>query len=176
MNEVELRKVRPEDILAILSLSRQTFIETFGPVNSAENLQKYLSVSLTHETLAEELKNENSSFYFAVYQDRNVGYLKINSGDAQTEPQGDKALEIERIYVLKEFQGYKIGLLLMEFAIDFARKSSMEYIWLGVWEENVKAINFYTKYGFSTFDSHEFILGNSIQTDILMKCEVESSL
>jgi ribosomal protein S18 acetylase RimI-like enzyme len=44
--------------------------------------------------------------------------------------------------------------------------------WLGVWEDNHRAIRFYEKNGFEKFDSHPFILGESKQTDLLMKLRI----
>lgn len=98
-----------------------------------------------------------------------IGYLKLNVGQFQTEIKDDKALEIERIYVLKEYHGKKIGQILYAKAIKVATEISAEYVWLGVWEENQRAISFYKKNGFIEFDKHIFKLGNDEQTDIMMK-------
>jgi ribosomal protein S18 acetylase RimI-like enzyme len=98
-----------------------------------------------------------------------IGYLKLNFGQAQTELQDEKALEIERIYLLKEFHGKNVGQLLYDKALQIARQKNVDYVWLGVWEENRRAINFYTKNGFVEFDKHIFKLGNEEQTDKMMK-------
>jgi ribosomal protein S18 acetylase RimI-like enzyme len=84
----------------------------------------------------------------------------------------DKALEIERIYVLKDFYGKKVGQLLYEKAIELAKQVKSDYVWLGVWEENQRAISFYKKNGFEEFDKHIFKLGNDEQTDIMMKLQI----
>ena len=42
-----------------------------------------------------------------------------------------------------------------------------------VWEENLRAIRFYEKNGFKTFDKHVFRLGSDEQTDIMMKLELK---
>ncbi|MEY4459269.1 MAG: hypothetical protein RIT38_474, partial [Bacteroidota bacterium] len=93
-------------------------------------------------------------------------------GASQTELKDNTALEIERIYVAKAFHGKKIGQLLYDKAIEVAKVKMVEYIWLGVWEENHRAINFYTKNGFVAFDKHIFVLGEDAQTDIMMKLEL----
>ncbi len=172
MNRIQIRKAAPQDINALLDLSRQTFMETFEAVNTQQDLHQYLSDNLNTVKLTSELNNENSNFYFAIFEDQNIGYLKINFGDAQTEIKGDHGLEIERIYVFREYQGKKVGFFLLNFAVEIGRKLGMKYIWLGVWEENLKAINFYKKVGFWQFDSHMFKLGDSMQTDIMMKMEL----
>ncbi len=46
---------------------------------------------------------------------------------------------------------------------------NLPWLWLGVWEKNEPAILFYEKQGFVPFDTHGFMLGNDLQTDILMR-------
>ncbi|MFD0793827.1 GNAT family N-acetyltransferase [Mucilaginibacter litoreus] len=116
-----------------------------------------------------ELSNPNSEFHFAIIDNQPVAYLKLNFGDAQTELQDTNALEIERIYVLQQHQGLKIGKQLLEFAIQKAADNGLLYLWLGVWEHNLKAQKFYKYHGFEVFDSHQFVLGKDEQTDLLMK-------
>ena len=115
------------------------------------------------------MNHPDSEFFIAWEVEAPVGYLKINTGQAQTEPQGDTALEIERIYVLKAYHGKKVGQLLYEQALDMAQQQNKSLIWLGVWEENPRAIRFYEKNGFIAFDKHIFKFGDDQQTDILMK-------
>lgn len=172
MEKFEIRRVTSEDISALRKIGRQTFSETFSEFNSEENMTKYLDHRFSLEKLSEELRNKDSQFYFALTGDRIVGYLKLNTGKAQTELQDDKAIEIERIYVIREFLGRKVGQLLYEAALKIAREKKSAYVWLGVWEKNMRALNFYRKNGFVEFDKHIFILGDSRQTDFLMKLEL----
>ena len=132
-------------------------------------MRKYLNEGFSIEKLTAELKNENSVFYFALSENNIIGYLKINFGVSQTELNDEKALEIERIYVSKEYHGKKVGQVLYDKAIQIANESNVNYVWLGVWEENQRAIRFYEKNGFVEFDKHIFNLGNDEQTDIMMK-------
>ena len=88
---------------------------------------------------------------------------------AQTELKDEISLEIERIYVKKAHQGKKVGQVLFERALETARLQNKTYLWLGVWEENLKAIRFYEKNGFVAFDKHIFKFGEDEQTDIMMK-------
>ena len=169
MKNLTLEQITTKEVLQLQKIGRQTFIETFSDANTAENMQLYLEEGFSVEKLTAELMDKNASFYFAKLDSQAIGYLKLNIGSAQTELKDEKALEIERIYVLKEFHGLKVGQFLFDHAVQIAKKNRMEYIWLGVWEENKKAINFYKKNGFTAFDKHQFVLGNEIQTDIMMK-------
>jgi diamine N-acetyltransferase len=175
MNEIEIKKIGVPDIEQLQIIGRQTFFETFADGNTEENMQKYLEEGFTVDKLTSELTNPNSEFYFALFDNKIIGYLKINFGQAQTELKDQKALEIERIYVLKEFHGKKVGQILYDKAFDIAKQTSVDYLWLGVWEENPRAINFYKKNGFVEFDKHIFKLGTDEQTDIMMKLQLDKS-
>lgn len=164
-----IKKVNKTEVEQLQSLSRQTFAETFSDSNSKENMNKYLAENLSIEKLSEELNNENSHFFFIKDGERNIGYLKLNMGPSQTEMKDETALEIERIYVIQEYQGKKVGQQLYEKAIQVAKEKKAQYVWLGVWEENHKAIQFYNKNGFQVFDKHVFVLGDEKQTDLMMR-------
>lgn len=169
---MKIRKINIDDLEALRNLSIQTFKETFEEVNTEEDMQKYLLENLSIEKLKSELENPNSEFYFAENNDEILGYLKLNFKDAQTEKVEENHFEIERIYVLKRFLGQKIGQILFDKAIEIGREKNLEYVWLGVWEENHRAIKFYEKNGFEIFGKHDFVLGEDVQTDLLMKMKI----
>ena len=169
MNTLQIRQANLVDLAALQAMGRKTFAETFAANNSAENLAAYLEEGFLEEKLRAELQNENSQFYFAEIDGEVLGYLKVNYAEAQTEAQDPDALEIERIYVLKEYHGKKVGALLYEQALAIAKERKAPYIWLGVWEENPRAIRFYQKLGFLEFGEHIFQLGDDAQRDVLMK-------
>jgi ribosomal protein S18 acetylase RimI-like enzyme len=174
MKGVDIKEVRISDVNKLQEIGKQTFSETFSSGNSEENMMSYLAEGFSIEKLKAELDDPNSEFYFAWYNDDVIGYLKLNFGNSQTELKDSRALEIERIYVLKEFHGKDVGQLLYDKAIKVATQKNAEYVWLGVWEENPRAINFYKKNGFDEFDKHIFKLGDDEQTDIMMKLQLGS--
>ncbi len=176
MNTVILHKASLSDLEELQKISRQTFHETFADDNTEDNMQKYLSEGFSIGKLTTEITNPNSEFYLATSNNKTIGYLKINSGQSQTELKDSKAIEVERIYVLKEFHGKNVGQLLYNKALEIAHQKNVDYIWLGVWEKNPRAIRFYKKNGFMEFDKHVFILGEDEQTDILMKLEINNNL
>jgi diamine N-acetyltransferase len=173
MENIIITKGTLNDIESLKTIGQQTFLETFSEENTEENMKKYLEAEFAYEKLKEQLENENSEFYFAAIDKKVIGYLKLNFGPSQTELKDDNAIEIERIYVLKEFQGRKVGQLLYRKAIEIATLSGADYVWLGVWEKNLKAIQFYKKNGFVEFDKHIFMLGEDKQTDIMMKLPLD---
>ncbi|PQA93195.1 GNAT family N-acetyltransferase [Chryseobacterium shigense] len=169
MENININKVTSEDLDQLQIIGRKTFGETFSESNTAENMAKYLEEGFSKEKLIAELNDSDSVFYFAVCENNTIGYLKMNFGKSQTELKDGKGAEIERIYVLKEFHGRKAGQKLYEKALEIAAESNSDYVWLGVWEKNPRAISFYKKNGFAEFDRHVFVLGDDAQTDIMMK-------
>ena len=152
------------DVSILRGIARDTFTETFSEANKAERFSE--------DQLARELSNPDSFFYVAEVNGHIVGYLKLNTAHAQTEPQAADALEIERIYVLGSYHGGGVGQALYHHAMSVAEDRKASYVWLGVWEHNHRALRFYEKNGFIAFGTHIFQLGNDQQTDILMKKSV----
>jgi diamine N-acetyltransferase len=169
---MKIRKVNLKDLELLREIGKQTFAETFSSANSEENMTEYLKKGFSTEKLKTELTDKNAEFYFAELDNKVIGYLKVNFGQSQTEIKDENSLEIERIYVLKEFHGKKVGQILYDKAIELAKDKNLENVWLGVWEENPRAIRFYEKNGFVAFDKHIFKLGNDEQTDIMMKLKL----
>ncbi len=164
INSAHLRELR--------SIAIQTFEETFAATNSRENMDHYYARCFNEQVLREEVQHPDSWWYFIESGGALAGYLKVNVGQAQTELQEEDGFEVERIYVLKEFHGTGVGAALMEFAIQFGREKGKKYLWLGVHEENVRALRFYEKFGLQAFDDHVFMMGKQPQRDVLMRMEL----
>lgn len=129
----------------------------------------YVERAFSTGQILTELRRPGSAFYFAETAGAISGYLKVNTGTAQSEQFSGDTLEIERIYVNADRQGEGTGKALLEFAIAEARRQGREAVWLGVWERNLKAIAFYRRKGFIPFGTHNFAIGKDAQTDILMR-------
>jgi diamine N-acetyltransferase len=169
MNQMEVYQVQKSDLLALQEISRQTFFDTFAEVNTHEDMNHYLEVNLSMEQLTLELSNPSTSFYFAKNGNEILAYLKLNEVEAQTEKRDIPSMEIERIYVRKEFQNRGVGQFLLDFSLQLTKYKQLKLIWLGVWEHNVSAIRFYARNRFQFFGKHSFMLGSDEQTDLLME-------
>ncbi|AYL95881.1 GNAT family N-acetyltransferase [Mucilaginibacter celer] len=164
-----IKKLTLVDAETLLAFSRDTFFDFFAAANKPEDMEAYASTAFTLSKIEAELNNPDSCFFFAMLNDEIAGYLKLNYRSAQTEFRDPASLEVERIYVSRQHHGKKIGHRLLDFALNEASGQNLQYVWLGVWEHNQKAIGFYTRHGFEPFGSHEFLLGTDRQTDLLMK-------
>ncbi|MFS0788871.1 GNAT family N-acetyltransferase [Shouchella sp. 1P09AA] len=165
---VTIKACTTNDLKELQELSIETFNDTFKQQNSPENMADYLNKAFTLEKLNEEMSNRFSNFYFLFYKNNLAGYLKINTGEAQSEMMDNDSLEIERIYIKKNYQKHGLGKHLYNLAINSALDKNKNNVWLGVWEKNDNAIAFYQKMGFSQTGSHSFFMGDEEQTDIIM--------
>ncbi len=168
----QLKACQLNDLPILRELSIQIFRQTFEEDNTPENMDRFLEEAYGEDKLKSELLNPESSFFILFVDDQPAGYLKVNTGSAQSEMQDPDALEIERLYVDSAYQGQKLGAQMMMAAIDLARSLDKAYVWLGVWENNFRAQKFYQKFGFHRFGEHVFVLGDDPQTDYLMRLDL----
>ena len=169
MENLQLVPVTLSEILDLQEISRQTFFDAFASVNEEEDMRHYLEVNLSIEQLTSELNQAATSFYFAKNSKEILAYLKLNEADVQSEKRAMPSMEIERIYVRKEFQNRGVGQFLLDHSIQITKDKQLKLIWLGVWEHNVSAIRFYERNQFQFFGKHSFMLGSDEQTDLLME-------
>ncbi|HKC68213.1 MAG TPA: GNAT family N-acetyltransferase [Bacteroidia bacterium] len=167
--QVVIRVAKPEEAEALGKLAAKTFTETFEWYNTAENMREYNESHFNPAHILAEIEDENSIVYIALIDNSIIGYAKLKSSEAPPELGTSFHIEIERLYVSKQFHDKKVGLALMNKCIEIARQKNLNVIWLGVWEHNPRAINFYTRIGFQKFGTHIFQLGDDAQTDYLMK-------
>ncbi|MED4189580.1 GNAT family N-acetyltransferase [Halalkalibacterium halodurans] len=165
---VEIKRCNREHLQMLQEISIVTFNDTFKDQNSPENMNTYLEKAFNLMQLEKELANPASQFFFIYFKNEVAGYLKINTDDAQSEELGEESLEIERIYIRKEFQGKGLGKVLINKAMEIALRQNKNKIWLGVWEKNENAIAFYQKMGFVPRRAHSFYMGDEEQIDMIM--------
>jgi ribosomal protein S18 acetylase RimI-like enzyme len=165
----KIHRATVEDAALLCTFGIRAFRDTFGSANTAEDMNLYIDANFTPEKLRQELTDPLSVFLTVYDGEILAGYVKLRTGHEPAQLGPKRALEIERIYADVSYLGKRVGLTLMNEAIRHARMHNFEVLWLGVWEYNVKARNFYEKCGFETFGSHIFVLGTDAQTDLLMK-------
>lgn len=169
---LSLTKCTGQHLEELLELSRTTFIDAFAHLNDPDDFQTYLDGAFSEITLKRELNNSNSTFYFVDYDEQRAGYFKLNTKNAQTDISDKSSMEIERIYVLREYQGKGIGRWMLAEIEKIATRDKLKYLWLGVWQKNTDAIGFYENLGFTKFGEHSFYIGKDNQTDWLMRLDI----
>lgn len=169
MPEIIIRLATEEDAELIADLSRDTFYKTFAGVNTKENMQKFMTEQFSKEALMKEVGFEGNIFLLAFDGEAAAGYVRLRESQNPEELWEADAIEIARIYAVTNSIGKGVGKALMQKCIETAVEKKKDIIWLGVWEHNQRAIDFYINWGFEKFGTHVFMLGDDQQTDWLMK-------
>ncbi len=169
MPEVTIRAATLDDITMLIELCRKSFYDAWIIYNTAEDINVYMDEYFSPEKIREEILNPNETYYAAFKNGQPVGYAKFRRNYKEGKLEEERAVELQRVYIHPDFLGQKIGSTLIQFAIDQATKEGFDVIWLGVWENNIKAMELYKRFGFAIYDDHYFLMGNDRSHDWLMK-------
>jgi len=163
-----IRLAGVQDAGNIADFSRQTFYESFAMYNTKEDMEMFMEEQFSREKLMEEVKDPSNIFLLAFAGEQLAGYSKMKNVQSEDAPPGKNSIEIARIYARQDIIGKGVGSILMKKCLETATSLGKDSIWLGVWEHNQRAIDFYTRWGFEKYSTHPFVLGKDVQTDWLM--------
>ena len=170
--DLSFRECKISDLDILVKISKDTFVVAFEKDNNPADFQDYIQKAFSPDRLKKEVENPNSIFYFVFDNETLVGYFKLNMGTAQTDVHDENAMELERIYVVQQYQGKNIGAQMLTEILVLCKKLNKAYLWLGVWEHNPKAIHFYQRHGFEKFGEHPYYIGKDKQTDWLLRLDL----
>jgi ribosomal protein S18 acetylase RimI-like enzyme len=160
-----------EHLSILAQLCSQTFHDAYAHANTPEDMQQYMSEHFSEEEIAKELSDKNTFIFMVFLGQKAIGYVKLGTSTGPQQLEGKSAMEIERIYVLENYQSKKTGTLLLQKAIEFSKGKNIKVLWLAVWKKNIRAIKFYEREGFQKFGETIFTLGRDLQEDFMMKME-----
>lgn len=167
-----IRPLTTADIPALRALAIRIYSETFGHLNSPENLAAFIESDYSVARFEEEFRQPGSLYYFAEEDGNVLGYLRLRDSHEVDHLLGPNTIELHRIYVDGQYHGMNVGNALMEFAINIAKEKKVDWLWLGVWEKNPRAQRFYERWGFEKFSEHIFQMGDDAQTDWLLRKKI----
>lgn len=160
------------DLALLIEIGRETFYDTYAHSTTREDMMNYLDQSFSDEKMTAEIGQEHSHFYFMWIENQLTGYLKLNFPPHQTEFNQPGSMEIERCYLRKAFWEKGLGGLLIRQAVKIASDHRAKVIWLGVWQENPRAIRFYEKHGFTITGTHLFYFNEVAHADFKMELKL----
>lgn len=169
MPELTIRYATRADAPVIAAISRDTFYNTFAALNKASDMEKFMSGPFSTQRLMDQVGAPGNTFLMAYADEKLVGYVRLLDGFPPREIKEFPTIEIARIYTVADAIGKGVGSALMQRCVEIARERNKKSIWLGVWEKNDRAIAFYTKWGFEKFGEHDFVLGDDVQRDWMMR-------
>jgi GNAT superfamily N-acetyltransferase len=167
--EIMIRRAVPADAEMLAQLAARTFYDAFESSNTPENMQAYMSAAFDLPGVERELADPSSKFLIAEVGGEPAGYAKLYEGEVPECVTGPDPIEIVRLYVEQRWWGSGVGRALMETCLDEARESGYRTIYLGVWEQNHRALAFYRKWRFEIVGSHILMVGDDPQNDWWME-------
>lgn len=171
---LQIRQANLDDAEMLAQVGWQAFDEAFGehPKNHPADMRLYRNEYFSAERITADLSNENILYMVAEVDGEAAGYAKIQFDTREDCVDNGKPIELCRLYALDRFIGKGIGKTLMLKFLEIAGKANCEIAWLGVWEFNFKAQEFYKKFGFEKCGEHIFQLGNDPQIDWVMQKKI----
>ncbi len=163
-----IRRASVSDAALLSEISIVTFSDTFKGTCTDDDLESFVQEHFNETQVEKELQDESDFYFIGYLNEIAVGYIRLKQGISDIKFVNDyKAIELKRIYVLKEYLSKKIGAALLDFALNFALQNDFKILWLGVWEHNERAKAFYKKYDFiNSGVEHPFPIGSTPQTDV----------
>ena len=166
---ISIRRARAADANLISVLGAVTFYEAYFEQDEPPDLANYIAESFAPEKIRAELDAPTAEFFIIFRDGKAVGYAKLRMGEPHASVAGEKAVELQRIYLIERVFGTGAGEKLLNFCCREARRKGFETIWLGVWEENLRAQKFYAKHGFRQVGTLTFPYGNTYGVNLVLQ-------
>jgi ribosomal protein S18 acetylase RimI-like enzyme len=166
--EVALHRASPADLGAYSDISRNTFADTYRASHPAEALARHVASRMNDDALREELADPARHALALTRAGAWLGYALVRHGNRSAVVHGTHPLEIERFYVTRDWQGRGLADSLMNAVLAAARTGGATVAWLGVWEQNSRAVRFYTKCGFAVVGRATYVFDGQAENDLVM--------
>ena len=162
------RRAENRDAAGLSELAERTFRDTFGLMNTTENMCLHCEAHYNEAIQAQEICDPSISTLICEHENHFIGFVQVRWGSAPNFLTSTRPAEIQRLYVDQQWHGSGVAHNLMTEALNLVESGGADQVWLGVWEHNPRAVAFYKKFGFSEIGEHVFPLGNDPQRDIVM--------
>lgn len=167
-----LRPAAPGDAALLADLGARTFRETFSAICSPEDMEAFLARTYGAALQRAELADPARPAWILEVDGVPSGFLQLRLGHREPGIPGARPVELQRIYLLRAAQGGGHGAALMAEALAQAAAWRADAIWLGVWENNHRALAFYARHGFREVGEHIFRIGGQEDRDLLLAREL----
>ncbi|UMB59527.1 GNAT family N-acetyltransferase [Lutibacter sp. A80] len=153
---IEIIKANVKDAKLIAEIGKKTFCESHGISASKADINAFVSEKYTKEALVKQLQNSKNNYHLIYYNNKLAGFTNLELNCSNTNIEAKNVSKLDRFYLLKEFYGQKLGLKLFQFNLEISKKHKQKGMWLAVWVDNKRAINFYQKAGFKIVGKYDF--------------------
>jgi len=158
---IEIVKADVNDSELIAKLGKQTFIESHGHSASKVDINAFVLKYYTTKAVAKEFEDSNVIYHLVKFNDSVVGFSKIELNSPNENIDDSNITKLARLYLLNEYYGQNLGATLFKFNLELSKHKKNNGIWLHVWVENKKAIQFYKKNGFTIVGEYDYQLSET---------------
>jgi len=153
---IDIRSASVDDTSILRELAETTFLESHGHSANPEEIASYVLEKYNYDAIKAELEDAANSYHIIFVNNEPAGFSKIILNKPFAESNIENLTKLDRIYILKRYYDLHVGSALYDFILDFIKKHQQKGIWLFVWKENPRAVNFYQRKGFKIIGSHNF--------------------
>jgi ribosomal protein S18 acetylase RimI-like enzyme len=171
---IRIRLADDADALELSALAERTFRDAFEAVNTAADMQAHCAATYSEAIQRAEIRQPGRETWVADADGRLVAYVQLRLDAVSPMIGCARPVEIQRFYVDASRHGGGLAHALMDHVLARAEAAGFTTIWLGVWEQNPRAIAFYRKWGFEAVGEHTFKLGHDLQHDLVMSRRVQA--
>jgi ribosomal protein S18 acetylase RimI-like enzyme len=162
------------DSALLAEFGRQTFVDAFAGQIEHGNLTAFADKRFGERQQAAELEQPGTVFFVACCDEQTAGYAKLSESTLPSCITDAGAIELERLYLDAKWQGRGIAKALLYACLAEARDRARRGIWLDVWDQNVRAQEFYRRHTFDLVGERPYVVGNETQRHLLMYRELDS--
>jgi diamine N-acetyltransferase len=158
---ITYRKPTQRDAAALAELGRTSFVEAFGHLYAAEDLNAFLTQNYSVRSVAADIDDSRRVIRVAEDDGHMLGYCKLGLQMGFDFDLGDRrGMELKQLYIRGALTGSGIGAALMAWAIGEAKMRGFDDIILSVWSGNHAAQRFYARHGFEKVGDTYFMVGS----------------
>jgi ribosomal protein S18 acetylase RimI-like enzyme len=166
---VRYRDANPEHALMLADFWRARYVETFGHTYRPEDLQIFLAAHYAPVIQMAELVDYRFAHRLALDNAGLLGACKIGAVTLPIDPDGARAMELHRLYLIERAKGTGVADALMDWTLARAKEDKSEWLYLGVFSENPRAIRFYERHGFEKIGEYEFVVGDARDREFIFR-------
>ncbi|HSW04968.1 GNAT family N-acetyltransferase [Aquabacterium sp.] len=171
-HQLQLRPAATGDVPALVALAKDTFRDTYRHLDTAEDIEDHVTRNFTPAAFLALLEDSRTSLLLAALDVRLVGYAQVAQSPAPPCVSGPAPIELCRLYLRQDVIGQGLGAALMEAVHAEARRREGQTLWLGVYDRNERARDFYRRWGFVDVGTKDFYFGGRTYADPVMSAPV----
>jgi ribosomal protein S18 acetylase RimI-like enzyme len=177
---IHISRATADDAVALAACAAVTFPLACPAESRPEDIQQHIRTHLSAERFAALVDEPGHTILCIQEEDRIGGWSMIVVGqpiddDVRAFLSHAPAVELSKFYVHPDHHGIGSSGALMKATLDLAAASGHPGVWLGVNQENARAIRFYEKNGFHRVGTKRFRLGERYEKDYILEQSLPAS-